>query len=124
MLRIFATKLYKKFGGKLMDAVLNRSDNDIVESYWKMLSALSRTVKLKLATRLTNAVLEEEILEQVPHYRKAKVRRRSAFVPSDADLEKRFADKSMPEYPQDNFTSEDIIKANSGKVIKSIEKWL
>ena len=45
-----------------MDAVLNRSDNDIVESYWKMLSALNRTVKLKLASRLTNAVLEEEAL--------------------------------------------------------------
>ena len=34
MLRIFATKLYKKFGGKLMDAVLIRSDNEIVELYW------------------------------------------------------------------------------------------
>ncbi len=107
-----------------MDVVLSRSDNDIVETYWKMLSALSRTVKLKLASRLTNAVLEEEALEQVPHYRKAKVKRRTASVPSDADLEKRFADLSMPEYPQDDFTSGDIIKANSGKVIKPIEKWL
>ena len=107
-----------------MDAVLNRSDNDIVESYWKMLSALSRTVKLKLASRLTNAVLEEEALEQVSHYRKAKVRRRAASVPSDADLEERFADLSMPDYPQDDSTSEDIIKANSGKVIKPIKKWL
>jgi hypothetical protein len=107
-----------------MDAVLNRSDNDIVESYWKMLSALNRTVKLKLASRLTNAVLEEEALEQVSHYRKAKVIRRAASVPSDADLEERFADLSMPDYPQDDFTSEEIIKANSGKVIKPIEKWL
>jgi len=30
----------------------------------------------------------------------------------------------MPELPQDDFTSEEIIKSNSGKTIKSIEKWL
>jgi len=55
---------------------LKRSDNDIVEAYWKMLSALSRTVKLKLASRLTNAVLEEELVEQKTS-RKAKVVKRT-----------------------------------------------
>lgn len=69
-----------------MDAGLNRSDNDIVESYWKMLSALSRMVKLKLATRLTNAVLEKEALEQVPHYRKAKVRKRAVISYNQTDI--------------------------------------
>ena len=107
-----------------MEAVLKRNDNDIVEAYWSMLSALSRTVKLKLASRLTNAVLEEELVEQVPHCRKAKVRRRAVAVPSDAELEAKFADLSMPDYPQDDFTCEDIIKANSGKTNKQIEKWL
>jgi hypothetical protein len=107
-----------------MEAVLKRSDNDIVEAYWNMLSSLSRTVKLKLATMLTNAVLEEETATQLPHYRKAKVRRRAVKVPSDAELEARFADLEMPEYPQDDFTCKDIIDANSERTIKPIEKWL
>ena len=106
-----------------MEAVLKRSDNDIVEAYWKMLSELSRTVKLKLASRLTNAVLEEELVVQNTP-RKAKVVRRALAVPSDAELEAKFADLSMPDNPQDDFTFEDIIKSNSGKTIKPIEKWL
>ena len=110
-------------GGIEMDVVLKRSDNDIVETYWKMLSTLSKTVKLKLASKLTNAVLEEEVTDQKPS-RKAKVRRRANAVPSDAELESRFADLSMPEYPQDDFTCKDIIDANSGRTIKPIEKWL
>lgn len=107
-----------------MEAVLKRNENDIVEAYWKMLSALSRTVKLKLASRLTNAVLEEEVVEQEQHTRKAKVIRRAASSPSDAELEQRFAGLAMPDYTPDNFTSEEIIKSNSGKTIKPIEKWL
>ena len=114
---------YKRIGGKRMEAVLKRSDNDIVEAYWNMLSALSRTVKLKLASRLTNAVLEEELVEQKTS-RKAKVVRRALTVPSDAELEAKFAELSMPNYPEDDFSCEDIIKANSGKTIKPIEKWL
>lgn len=107
-----------------MEAVLKRSDNDIVETYWKMLSSLSKTAKLKLASMLTNAVLEEEGLEKKSYTRKAKVRRRAVADHSDAELEAMFANQAMPEYPQDDFSCEDIIKANSGKTIKPIEKWL
>ena len=64
-----------------------------------------------------------EIINKKP-YRKAKVRRRAKAVPSDAELESRFADLSIPEYPQDDFTCKDIIDANSGRTIKPIEKWL
>ena len=117
-------RVYKMIGGFGMEAVLKRNDNEIVETYWKMLSALSRTVKLKLASRLTNSVIEEDVLEQTSGYRKAKVKRRSVAVPSDTELEARFADVAMPEYPQDEFTCEEIIKANSGRTIKPIEKWL
>lgn len=70
-----------------MEAVLKRSDNDIVAC-------------------------------------KAKVIRRAVSSPSDAELEQRFADLAMPEFPQDDYTSEEIIKSNSGKTIKPIEKWL
>ena len=78
-----------------MEAVLKRNDNEIVETYWKTSSC-----------------------------RKAKARRRYAAAPSDAELEARFIDAAMPEYPQDEFTCGDIIKANSGRTIKPIEKWL
>lgn len=107
-----------------MEAVLKHSDNDIVEAYWNMLSALSRTVKLKLASKLTNAVLEEEVANQASHYRKARVVRRISAAPTDKELEKRFAHLDMPKDPQDDFSSKDIIQANSGKTIKPIEKWL
>ena len=60
-----------------------------------------------------------EIIDKQP-YRKAKVRRRANAVPSDAELEARFADLSMPEYPQDDFTCKDIIEANSGKPLSTI----
>ena len=107
-----------------MDVVINRNENDIVETYWSMLSALSRTVKLKLASRLTDSVIAEETKEQTSPQRKAKVKRRAVSAPSDAELEKKFADLPMPRFPKDDFTSKDIIDANSGKMIKSIEKWL
>ena len=68
--------------------------------------------------------MEAEILEQRPCYRRAKVRKRAQIVPSDAELAARFANSEMPEYPQEDFSCEDIIKANSGKTIKPIEKWL
>ena len=64
-----------------------------------------------------------EIIDKKP-YRKAKVRRRTNAVPSDAELEARFADLSIPEYPQDDFTCKDVIEANSVRAIKPIEKWL
>lgn len=107
-----------------MEAVLKRNDNDIVDAYWNMLSSLSRTVKLRLATKLTNAVLEEEMCDQSHHSRKAKVRKRASLVLSDAELAARFTNTEMPDYPEDDFSCEDIIKANSGKTIKPVEKWL
>ena len=108
-----------------MEAVLKRSENDVVEAYWSMLSALSRTVKLKLASKLTNAVLEEEVEIQNSHaHRTAKVRSRARAVPTDAELEARFSTLNMPEEPVEEFSWQDIIKANSGKTIKPIEQWL
>lgn len=56
--------------------------------------------------------------------KRIKVKRRTDSVPSDAELEARFVDLAMPVYPLDDFTCEDIIKANSGRTIKPIEKWL
>ena len=44
-----------------MEAVLTRPEKDIVEAYWKMLSTLSRTVKLSLARSiLENAFYIEQ----------------------------------------------------------------
>ncbi len=108
-----------------MEVVLTRTDNDIVETYWKMLSTLSRTVKLKLASKLTNAVLEEESKEVVPtHYRKARIVRKACTVPTDKELEMRFANLEMPAGPEDDVLWQDVINSNSGKTIKPIEKWL
>ncbi len=109
----------------IMEAVLTRPENDTVEAYWKMLSTLSRTVKLSLASKLTKSVLDDEIAERssLPS-RKAKVIRRAVATPSDAELETRFANQEMPQVADNDPEWRDIIKANSGKTIKPIEKWL
>ena len=108
-----------------MEAVLTRPEKDIVEAYWKMLSTLSRTVKLSLASKLTKSVLDDEIAERSPlPSRKAKVIRRSVASPSDAELEERFANYETPLEPNNDSEWQDIIRANSGKTIKPIEKWL
>ena len=108
-----------------MEAVLTRSEHDVVEAYWKMLSTLSRTVKLSLASKLTKSVLDDEIAERtmLPS-RKAKVRRRAVAAPSDEELETMFANLGMPKQTDNDPDWQDIIKANSGKTIKPIEKWL
>ena len=108
-----------------MEAVLTKPENDTVEAYWRMLSKLSRTVKLSLASKLTKSVLDDEIAERssLPS-RKAKVIRRAVATPSDADLEARFVNQEMPQELDSDSEWQDIIKANSGKTIKNIEKWL
>ena len=108
-----------------MEAVLTKPENDTVEAYWKMLSTLSRTVKLSLASKLTKSVLDDEIAERssLPS-RKARVIRRAVAAPSDAELEARFANQEMPQVADNDPEWRDIIKANSCKTIKPIEKWL
>ena len=108
-----------------MEVVLTRPELDIVETYWKMLSTLSKTVKLSLASKLTKSVLDDEIAERNPlPSRKAKVVRRAVATPSDAELEARFANQEMPQKTNNDPEWQDVIKGNSGKIIKPIEKWL
>lgn len=106
-----------------MEAVLTRKETDILESYWELLSVLNRKIKLGLAARLTDAVLQEEIN---PSNRVAprRVVRRPANIETDEQLEQRFAGKDMPDLPDGDSSWQDIIKANSGRTIKPIEKWL
>ncbi|MBQ9203374.1 MAG: hypothetical protein IJ155_03935 [Prevotella sp.] len=76
-------------------------------------------------------LLRKKVDQQVtPHEhpkhagRKAfRVRSRAEHSPSDAELEARFAGLEMPELPEAPLWDE-VIKANSGKVIKPVEKWL
>ena len=107
-----------------MEAILTKNEGDILEMYWRTLSTLSTKLKLGLATRLTAAAFEEETsrLEKHP-CRIAKVKR-MAVGKTDAELDKLFAGKSMPELPEGDSSWQDIISANSGRTIKPIEKWL
>ena len=57
-------------------------------------------------------------------HRTAKVRRRARAVPTDAELEARLSTLNMPEELKEDFSCQDIIKANFGKTIEPIEKWL
>ena len=55
--------------------------------------------------------------------RKATAKKRRVDS-TDADLESLFAGKDSPLPPEEDYNWSDIIKANSGKTIKPIEKWL
>ena len=73
---------------------------------------------------IEQAEKEERIAEGKSTIRKvAKVRKQTTSSPSDAELEARFKGKDMPEMP-DNPDWHQVIEANTGKIIKPIEKWL
>lgn len=109
-----------------MNTITAKTEADVVNAYWNMLRTQNRRVRLSLASKLISSGLEEEessyadMSEKRPH---RKVRSRYANAPSDAELEKKFAGKSVPQQPEDAPWSE-IINANMGKTIKPIEKWL
>jgi len=108
-----------------MEVVLNYSEHDVVEAYWKKLSTLSKTIKLSLASKLTESVLEEEVKEtSTQETRKAKVVRRSTHAPTDEELENIFSDSCIVSEPSNDADWQDVVKANSGKTIQPIEKWL
>ena len=104
-----------------MNTAIARTEADVVDHYWNMLRSQSRRVKLSLASKLTSSVLEEEA--SLGGSSRRRVKRRFDNAPSDAELEERFAGKSVPAQPDDAPWSE-IINANIGKTIKPIEKWL
>ena len=108
-----------------MDLAIQTKEADLVDAYWEKLSTLSLKAKLQLASLLTTAALKEESLKEstATAERLSKVRRRATNVPSDAELEARFAGTEMPSFPEDPLWSQ-VINANTGKTIKSIEKWL
>ncbi len=109
-----------------MGIAVNNNEKNIVASCWEMLRPLSAREKLELVSLLTTAVLEEENGEYAATKarRVATARRRYPSAPSDSELEARFTDKSSPEIPATEPTWRQVINANSGKTIKSVEKWL
>lgn len=84
---------------------------------------LSAQNKRWLGEHLIAQAVKEESATPEPLARKRKVIRRYENAPSDQELEARFAGMQMPEIPSDPEWSQ-VINANSGKMIKSIEKWL
>ena len=74
--------------------------------------------------------LGEHLIEQAAKEEKAsharrvfRVKRRSACSPSDEELATRFAEKEVPQIPDDPDWAQ-VIDSNTGKTIKPIEKWL
>ena len=96
------------------------------EKYLQMLYALSKEARLYVLSKLSDSLLQDEIKENVPGpRRKAKVLHRSTSSSvTDEELEGVFASEDMPDYPKTEPSWDEVIKANSGKTIKSIEKWL
>ncbi|MBQ3630017.1 MAG: hypothetical protein II949_02150 [Prevotella sp.] len=85
-----------------MELTMKYNEANIVDAYWEKLRPLSTKAKLKLVALLTTAVLEDENITEEPtsQRRVAKVIRRYANSPSDAELQARFEGKDMPEQPE------------------------
>ena len=105
-----------------MELTIQRKETKTVEAYWDMLRSLSLHAKLQLAALLTQAALDENEATMSSH-RTATIRRRAEGVPSDAELAARFEGQEVPTVPEDPSWSQ-VISSNTGKTIKSIEKWL
>lgn len=85
---------------------------------------LSSRSKRWLGERLIEqAEKEERMAEGKSSTKKVFKRRPTDSSPSDAELEARFKGTEMPEIPDDPDWHQ-VIKANTGKTIKPIEKWL
>ncbi|MBQ6037558.1 MAG: hypothetical protein IJL37_02675 [Bacteroidaceae bacterium] len=104
-----------------MDITIQNSEISVVDSYWEKLRTLSKTARLYLANKLTDSVKEEEAIDHTKRIAKVK---RHRNVPTDEELKERFANKPMPPIPEEEPSWKAVIDSNTGKTIKSIEKWL
>lgn len=104
-----------------MDITIHNSEISVVDAYWEKLRTLSKTAKLLLANKLTDSVKEEEATEHTKRIAKVK---RYRNMPTDEELQERFANKPMPSIPEEEPSWKTVIDSNTGKTIKSIEKWL
>ena len=96
------------------------------EKYLQILYALSKEARLYVLSKLSDSLLQDEIKNTIPApRRKAKVlHRTSSAIVTDEEMEGIFASEDMPDYPNTEPSWDEVIKANSGKTNKSIEKWL
>ena len=85
--------------------------------------SLSSQNKRWLGEHLIEEATREESVTISQTVKRHKVKRRYENAPTDAELAARFAGTHMPDIPTDPQWSH-VISANSGKTIKSIEKWL
>ena len=102
------------------------ADYKTAENYLQMLYTLSKEARLYVLSKLTDSLLKEEVQTKLsePTRRSRAVRRSSSQEMTDAQLEALFADKPMPDSPVSEPTWEEVIRSNSGKTIKPVEKWL
>ena len=96
-----------------------------VDQYLASLYSLSKEARQYIVSKLTDSLLSDEANAVAPSIRrKAKVKHRSTSIVSDEELNVRFSDNPMPPYPTEEPTWSEVIKSNSGRTIKPVEKWL
>ena len=102
------------------------AEQKLADSYLQTLYTLSREVRQYVAKKLTDSLSHEEAGSDNSHIkRRAKVVRHAENgVLSDAEMERRFSGKAMPNYPDEEPTWSEVINANTKKTIKPVEKWL
>ena len=102
------------------------TEHKTIDGYLPLLCSLSKEARLYLVSKLTDSLLreEEQIAALTSPRRKAKVKRRTSSAVSDEELAEHFSETSMPQYPTEEPTWEEVINSNKGRTIKPIEKWL
>ena len=89
-------------------------------NYWEQIKCASSKAKLTLITLLSASMADEE--EMVITRRPSKVRRLSTMTDEQMELE--MEGEPTPIMIEKEEIPADIVKANSGRIAKGLEKWL
>lgn len=89
------------------------------------LSSLSNEEKAWVINFLVQGLIVATASENKnPSPRRKAIAKKRYGEPTDAHLETLLAGEDAPMLPEGDYNWSDIIRANSGKTIKPIEKWL
>ena len=91
-------------------------------NYWEQIKSASSKAKLTLITLLSASMADEENVVVTRATSPANARRLNTMTDEDKELE--MQGEPVPITAEDETPLVDIVEANSGRIVKGLEKWL
>ena len=98
--------------------------NRDVSGYWDYIKNASNQTKLALISLLSNSLMENESTEAIGVAKHAVWKAHRTNSINDELTEKEMHGEPISLVEDSDTSIEDIISGNSGKIAKSVEKWL